>query len=207
MTKRLFIASTLSALILGVFVLGAGEARAQAGPVGSTLQIFAGGSRWPAVAYDQVNRVYLVVFGSGGVIRGQFMNDDGTPNGSAFNISTGNFAATPRIAYSPDAGAFLVTWHSTEQEKPTPRAAVRARMVSYPGGAAGVGTVLSADVYSTRWEIGASVAYATGSRKFMVSWARYSTGSGEVSACFVDNAAESHRVRDLPVDRRNRLRA
>ena len=189
MTSKPFVASTLSALVLGLFVLGVADAWAQAGPVGSSLQIFSGGPRWPAVAYDQGNGVYLVVFGASGVIRGRFMNDDGTPNGDAFSISTGNFAQAPRVAYSPDAGAFLVTWHSTEQETPKNRAAVRARMVAYPGGAAGLGTILSADVYSSRWEIGASVAYATGARKFMVSWANYTTLGGDVSACFVDNFA------------------
>ena len=70
MTRKLVIASTLSALVLGVFVLGAADAWAQAGPMGSSLQVFSGGPRWPAVSYDQGNRVYLVVFGASGVAVG-----------------------------------------------------------------------------------------------------------------------------------------
>ena len=183
------IASAVAALLIGVTVVGTDLAWAQAGPIGDSNLIYTGGPRWPAVAYDQLNGVYLVVFGSGGIIRGRFINDDGAVGGNTFDISSGNFAQTPRVAYSSDAGSFLVTWHSTEQERPTPRAAVRARMVAYPGGAPGVGTVLSSDTDSSRWEIGAAAAYATGSHRFMVSWARYSVGGGDVSACFVDNSA------------------
>ena len=129
--------------------------------------------------------------GFGWKIRGQFVKDDGTAAGTGFDISTGNYAQTPRVAYSPDTGSFLVTWHSVEQTSPAPRAAVRAGLVTYPGGTAVPGTILSADTYSSRWEIGAALAYGAGAHQFMVAWARYSTGSGEVHARLVDNAGNA----------------
>ena len=157
------------------------------GPIGSSVKHFDGAVRWPAVAYDACNQVYLTVWGSGGTIRGQFVKDDGTAAGGVFSISSGNFSQTPRAAYSPDTGRFLVTWHSTEQTSPSPRAVVRAAVVAYPGGTAVPGTILSGDTYSSQWEIGAPVAYATGARQFLVAWARF----GEVHARLVDNSGNA----------------
>ena len=147
----------------------AGSADAAARPSGSTIAVIAALTRGTAVAYDSVNKVYLVV-GSHGVLWGRFVQKDGTPLGTPFTIQANpaNFAHFPRAAFSPNAdggaGAFLVTWH---EGAPSPH----ARMVSYPrAGAYGSDTQLTADV--SWWEAGAAVAYSSASREFLVAWRR-----------------------------------
>ena len=65
MTRATRILSVLPALLLGVFVMSTAHAWAQAGPVGTSVQQYSGGVRWPDVAYDSYNRVFLVVWGPG----------------------------------------------------------------------------------------------------------------------------------------------
>lgn len=147
----------------------AGSAEAAAKPFGGTTAVIAAWVRGNAVAYDSVNKVYLVV-GSHGVLWGRFVQKDGTPLGTPFTIQANpaNHAHFPRAAFSPQAdggaGAFLVTWH---EGAPSPH----ARMVSYPrSGAYGSQTQLSADV--SWWEAGVPVAYSSTSREFLVAWRR-----------------------------------
>ena len=109
-----------------------GGAWAQAGPVGSSELQYTGGTRWPDVAYDTQNRVYLVVWGPG-VIRGIYVNDSGDAVSAPFQISDAAlYAQTPRVAYNPDAGSFLVVWHSSEAVETNARGTrVRGRVVSF----------------------------------------------------------------------------
>jgi len=188
----------MAAVLLGVLVPGNGIAWAQAVPIGSSVQQYGGYVRRPDVAYDSQNHVYLVVWGGMrgtaanplGTIRGIFVSEDGLAVGSAFQVSQDqeSYAQIPRVAYSPDAGAFLVVWHSSEGAN-----ILRGRMVSYTTGvSASPAQAISATNSSTRHEGGAGIAYSTVSRRFMVAWARYAwTGTeygADVSARLVDTA-------------------
>ena len=124
-------------------------------------------TRGTAVAYDSINKVYLVV-ASHGVLHGRFIAGGGSPLGAPFAIQANpaNFAHFPRVAFSPHAdggaGGFLVTWHEGGPS-------THARMVSFgKSGAYGNDTQLTSD--TSWWEAGAAVAYATGSQEFLVAW-------------------------------------
>ena len=192
MRRRSFIASTLSAMAVGLFVLGAADVWAQAGPVGTSVQQYGGGVRWPDVAYDTHNRVYLVVWGPG-TIRGIFVSEDGNAIGSAFPISDGTpWAQTPRAEFNPDTGVFLVAWQSSDGIDGNPSATiVRGRMVSYTSGVSALPTkAYSGTTYSTRWETGPALAYSTASGNFMVVWNRYSSSGAEVGARLLNAAGD-----------------
>ena len=157
---------------------------------GATVVAIAAVTRGTAVAYDSINKIYLVV-GSHGVLRGRFVQADGTPVGAAFQIQANpaNFAHFPRVAFSPDAnggaGGFLVTWHEGAPS-------VHGRMVSVgQGGPYGADTQLTNDV--TWWEVGAAVAYSTVSREFLVAWRSLPFAGGpannDIHVVRVDNAA------------------
>ncbi|MCA1561333.1 MAG: hypothetical protein LC804_14085 [Acidobacteria bacterium] len=151
--------------------LAAPSAHAVVVRAGGSLIAIAAATRGSAVAYDSTNRVYLVV-STRGVLRGRFVQADGTPVGTAFVIQTsGNYTHFPRVAFSPEAadatGGFLVTWH--ESDLPQGATSVHGRMVSVSAnGAYGPDTNLAAD--GSFWEVGAAVAYGSGSREFLVAW-------------------------------------
>src|SRR5574339_530269 len=129
-------ARTLLAVTL-LSLFAAAPAHAAAARYGATIQAIVGLARGNVVAYDSVNHVYLVV-SSHGVVYGRFVDASGNPHGAQFTIQANpaNFGMFPRAAFSPDAGAFLVTW--TEG---TP--SVHGRMVSYgANGPAGADTQL-----------------------------------------------------------------
>ncbi|MFO7691655.1 MAG: InlB B-repeat-containing protein, partial [Vicinamibacterales bacterium] len=192
MTRATRILSVLPALLLGVFVMSTAHAWAQAGPVGTSVQQYAGGVRWPDVAYDSHNRVFLVVWGPG-TIRGIFVSEDGNPIGSSFRISDSTpWAQTPRAVFNPDTGVFLVAWQSSDGIVGNANATVvRGRMVSYTSGVSALPTkAYSGNTYSTRWETGPALAYSTGSGNFMVVWNRYSASGAEVGARLVSAAGD-----------------
>ncbi|MBE3134923.1 MAG: hypothetical protein IMZ55_15765, partial [Acidobacteria bacterium] len=87
--------------------------------------------RFPAIAYDSVNNVYLTVSGIG-TIGGAFVSADGVPVGAPFAIVPGIGALGTSLAYSPDAQAFLVTWMDE------PALSVWGQIIGY--GAGGVAT-------------------------------------------------------------------
>src|SRR5690349_20344033 len=64
--------------------------------------------RYPDIAYDPVNNVYLVV--TGALAHGRFQTADGVPMGTnEFYISSsGAYNQVTRVTYG--GGAFLVTW-------------------------------------------------------------------------------------------------
>ena len=178
----------VSALFAGV----AAPSYASVTRSGPTSAAISAATRGTAVAYDSINKVYLVV-GSNGVLRGRFVGADGAPVGAPFTIqgNTANFAHFPRVAFSPDAdggaGGFLVTWHEGGPN-------VHGRMVSYrQGGAFGPDNLLSGDV--SWWEAGAAVAYATGSKEFVVVYRRLA--GNEISGVRVNNAATPLAVFNL----------
>ncbi len=128
-------------------------------------------TRGSAIAFDSVNNVYLAV-SAFGTLRGRFINSDGVPLGDPFVIqSSANYTHFPRVAFSPDAnggnGAFLVTWHESDGPANS-STSVHARLVGYSGLLIGSEQVLSGN--ESWWESGAPVAYATGSKEFLVAW-------------------------------------
>jgi hypothetical protein len=152
---------------------------------GATTQAIFANTRGTAVAYDSVNHVYLVV-STMGIVRGRFVDGNGTPIGDPFQIQTSaNFTLFPTVAFSPDAdggaGGFLVVWH--ESVLPT-LATVNARIVSFgKRGPAGAESVLSAE--GSFWEQYPAAAYSTVSQEFLVTWVRFDWG---VRAIRADNA-------------------
>lgn len=177
-----------------LFFTMASSAVGQSAPVGNSLQVFPyptgkGAVRWVDLAYDPIDNVYLAVFGdrAGGRIIAQFLNAVGAPVGNPFGITNGGlYAQAPRVAFSADRPGFLVTWHSSE----TPTvAAVRGQFVSYPNSAApGLGFLISPTSYTTFWEQAPALAYATGSKKFLVTWAFFGPGGKDIAGKFVTNA-------------------
>ncbi|MBA2604852.1 MAG: hypothetical protein H0U94_14810, partial [Acidobacteria bacterium] len=142
----------------------AAPASAQLSRVGSNPSLIATGVRGSDVAFDPANAVYLVV-GSYGQTWGIFVNVAGVPVTSPFVISGGaGFAHYPRVAYSPHAGGFLVTWH---ENVGSPNF-VHTRMVSFPNRL--VSPIRIIESSSTWWESGAAVAYSPISQLFLVTW-------------------------------------
>ena len=174
---RIFAATLLS-------LFAAGPAHAAAARYGATIQAIVATVRGNVVAYDSVNHVYLVV-SSHGVVYGRFVDASGNLLGAPFAIqgNPANFGHFPRAAFSPDAGAFLVTWHEG-----TP--SVHARMVSYTqNGPIGADTQLTTDI--SWWEAGAPVAYSTASHEFLVAWRRVAANPApnDIRAVRVSNSA------------------
>ena len=95
---------------------GAPGALAQPSVLGNSFPLFSAASRGSAVAYDSRNHVYLVV-SAYGAVNARFVSADGVglPNcissGSSFILGGESFGHFPRVAYSPDSGGFVVTWH------------------------------------------------------------------------------------------------
>jgi hypothetical protein len=178
----------ISGALAGLLMVGVGSAHAAAARKGQTSRAIEDRTRGNAVAYDSINKVYLVV-GSHGVLRGRFVAADGGVIGAPFTIQANpnpvtNFAHFPRVAFSPDAdngtGGFLVTWHEGGPN-------THARMVSFgKNGAYGNDTQLTTD--TTWWEAGSAVAYSTGSREFLVAWRNVSAVT-DIRAIRVDNTA------------------
>jgi hypothetical protein len=183
----------ISAVLSCLLIWGTGTAQAGANRKGNTARAIEALTRGNAVAYDPLNKVYLVV-SSYGVLRGRFVTTDGTPAGLPFTIqavpdSNTHFAHFPRVAFSPDAdggaGGFLVTWHEGAPN-------THARMVSFGrNGAYGNDTQLTTD--TCWWEAGAPIAYATGSKEFLVAWRSMPVKGGaannDIHAVRLDNTA------------------
>lgn len=162
--KRARVAAALALIGLAT------PAAAQVTRVGDTFSVLPFGTRGTAIAYDTRNNVYLVV-STFGVLRGRYLSPDGVPLGDPFVIqASGLFTHFPDVAFSPDAaggaGGFLVTWHESDSGITS----VHSRLVSFTAG------LISADVRlafnESWWEAASepSVAYATGSKEFLVTW-------------------------------------
>jgi hypothetical protein len=168
--------SRIAPILLLALIAAPAPASAQAARTGPTFRV--GGTTNPVilpdVAHDPTRNRYLVV--SGNVfIEGQLLDANGAKI-AGFPIAGGEYAQTPRVAYSPDvnggAGGYLVTWHQTVG----PIAQVRGKLLSADGAAISGDIVIATETAAAQagtgsnWTMGAAVAYSTGSREFLVAW-------------------------------------
>jgi len=86
----------------------------------------------PSLAFDPVKRIWLVVAENSGKIQGQFMTEKNKTSGSVLNIG-GTDAHTPKIAYGPSVGKYLVVWTSGKD----PSAVLWGQLISADGSASG----------------------------------------------------------------------
>ncbi|MEO7272334.1 MAG: hypothetical protein ABIX28_05605 [Vicinamibacterales bacterium] len=136
----------------------------------------------PDVAHDPVHNQYLQVAGKV-FIEAHLVNSSGALV-TGFRVNTtGEYAQTPRVAFSPDiagGGGYLVTWHSTLG----PFTRVRGRIFRYDGlaltGDFDIATSAVSGGSSSNWTMGAALAYATGSREFLVAWMGNYTTTNDV---------------------------
>ncbi|MEP6918020.1 MAG: VCBS repeat-containing protein, partial [Acidobacteriota bacterium] len=187
----------ISAVLLAACLFAAAPAGATTFRNGATTAAIIAAVRGTSIAYDSVNRVYLVV-SSYGLVQGRFVSATGTPLGSQFQIqASGVYSHFPRATFSPDAdggkGGFLVTWSESDLDKNY--TSVHGRIVSYAsGGTIGPDNRLG---YFTDWKTGCPVAYSTKSKVFLVAWHVYPTGN-DIAAVRVDNAANVLGAVDIP---------
>jgi len=166
---------TLAAALL--CAAGASTSTAQVVRVGPTALAISGLTRGSNVAYDSVNNVYLVV-GTYGVLRGVFVDRNGTVLGNPFIIQANPalFSHFPNVTFSPDAdggaGGFLVAWHQSDIQA---GASVHARIVSYTKGGP-IGNDNQVSVEGSFWERYPGVAYSTVSKEFLVTYPLVSRG-------------------------------
>jgi hypothetical protein len=171
-----------------MFLATAAGANAAAVRSGASLAAIIAVTRGTNVAYDSINKVYLVV-SAHGLVQGRFIAANGTPIGGQFVIQANQaiFTAFPRVKFSPDAnggaGGFLVTWSASDIPN---NASLHGRMVAYgQGGPYGPDNQLSVD--GTWWEEGSYIAYSTVSREFLVVFRQF--GTYNIRGVRVDNNA------------------
>lgn len=150
-------------------VLVAQPASAQLSAVGSPGSVGAAAGmstlRWPDIAYDPANDVYLAVSGAAN-IEGQYWSAQGAPLGQPFIVnSAAIYAQAPRVVYASGVGGFIVAWHASVTNSATQ---IRGRIVRYNQ------TPLTDDFdissLTTNWEMGAAIAYSALSREALVAW-------------------------------------
>jgi hypothetical protein len=176
--------SPLTILVAALLLSGSvfeSSALAQATRVGPTFTINrlsngrVTGCRYTDVAWDPINQVYLVVFGSFGEVLGRFVKPDGSVLGTQpFVIpTTAAYTDAPRVAYSPDATEFMVVWRDNRQDVNLPT--VWGRQLAYQD-EAGVPRFVGADFAITLGTVlsidSPAIAYSTGSREFFVIYNR-----------------------------------
>ena len=126
--------------------------------------------RYPDIAYDPINDVYLVVAGS--MTHGRFQTADGVPIGAnEFGISSSAaYNQAARVEYGD--GKFLVTWLDVRNDPAGNVAHVFGRLVSYGAGGAptfdGPDFLIGAAVGGVNSERAAAVAYSSVSKRFLV---------------------------------------
>ena len=158
-------------ILAALLLAAAAPSQAAAVRFGLTVPAIIANTRGSAVAYDSINKVYLVV-SANPLVQGRFVSPDGTPTGTPFLIQANPliYSHFPRVAFSPDAnggaGGFLVTWSASDLGPNAP-SSVHGRMVAFgQNGAYGNDTQLSID--GNFWEEGPFVAYASVSKEFLV---------------------------------------
>jgi hypothetical protein len=167
-------------------LLGAAPAAAQLTASGGTFTLATGGVRGNASAYDSRNNTFLAVGGHGSVLA-RLVRADGSFASEPFQVdeATG-YTQYPTVAYSPDAdsgrGGYLVTWH---QNVGPSENFVHARLVSASG--AVLGSQFMFGTERTWWESAPKIAYATGSKVFMVTWR---IGAYQIRAVRITNAGQ-----------------
>ena len=125
-------------------------------------------------AYDTVNNVYLVVWGTqtSGPVNGQFLDFNGAPVGSVFAVSAGaQQSGWTRVIYSPEQQRFVVAYTKVLGSTSYQRT---IRMLAYDNGAA---SFLTNEIpIATFPDSGSSagLAYSSGASTFMVTWQQWS---------------------------------
>ena len=120
--------------------------------------------RWPDVAFDPVDDVFLAVSGAGKT-QGQYFTGAGAASGASFVVNSGAiYGQAPRVTFASDVGGFLVTWHETIGNDTR----IRARILRY--GKTALTDDFDLSPFGTNWEMGASAAYASTSKEFLVGW-------------------------------------
>ncbi|MBI1987587.1 MAG: hypothetical protein HYS70_04490 [Nitrospinae bacterium] len=136
----------------------------------------------PGLAYDSVNRRFLVAWSTGWgdnagrtIIKGQLANADGSPFGPAFSLSSVPGKQSddrgPRLAFDPTGQRFLVAWWNTFSNN------LYGQLVNTNGSLAGINAPLSTapdtqDVPST--------AYDSANKRFLVAWGDHRNGNPDV---------------------------
>ncbi len=137
-------------------------------------------------AFDTVNRVYLVVWGTQalGPVNGMFLNEAGAAITGMFAISDGpHQSGWARVTYSAQHGKFLVTYTKIRPDLAAQGHQKLARFVTYTGNGPVLG---AAEIFLDQWAGPAGsetgVTYSRESNMFLATWWRY---SGALPASFV----------------------
>lgn len=151
-----------SALVGG---LGGGTAESASQGSGQAIAVTASPVRYPDVAYDAQNNVFLAVTGNN-VTQGHFISPSGTllpgPFGSGrFNVtSTTDYQHAVRAHCA--AGVCLLVWHQGSPVVPM------ARVISYSAGF--VSQPIAIGPQGSAWEFGAGISFSTATNEFLVTW-------------------------------------
>jgi len=140
--------------------------------VGTDISISTAASNWqvsPAVAYDAMNQRFLVVWGdyrSGTAdIYGQIVNNDGSPFGTNFTISTApNGQNDPAVAYDPVNQRYFVVW---DDRRSSTNYDIYGQLINDDGTISGANFTISAAT-NDQWY--PSVAYDPVFQRFLVVW-------------------------------------
>ncbi|MBL8909130.1 MAG: hypothetical protein JNM17_00365 [Archangium sp.] len=122
--------------------------------------------RWPDVT-STGSSGFLAIAGANNIMAQRF-DLDGQPVGAAFTVnSDALFAQGPRVAFAPQLGVSLVTWHATINATQTQ---VRGRFVRTDG-------TTNFDISSpgTNWEMGSALAWSSRQQLFLVAWQNTAT--------------------------------
>ena len=172
--------ATSVGIVLGLIYPASASAQAsRLGPTFSIPGVPSVVKRRPDIAYDSVNDVYLVVTGTAR-ISGTFVSPTGAAIGAPFDVaSTGAYVQTPRVAFSPNDNAFLVTWLDGRVDDK--HAQVWGRLIRYVAGGPVPLTgdfLISTAPGGAHSEMGPAVAYGAVSRLFLVVWMQYGPSNG-----------------------------
>jgi hypothetical protein len=172
LTPRVFLAALGTFVILTALPRPAG---AQFSQLGAVLNLASIGVLGTDVGYDEARDQFLFV-GAYGPVFAMCTNASGQPTTALFDVMNNPafFAHFPRAEYSPDLGAFLVTWHQNDAPNIN---VVHGRLVSCAGGPVSADVAIS-NVFEdgTRHDIGAPAAYSLTSHVFLVAWQSASNG-------------------------------
>jgi hypothetical protein len=125
-------------------------------------------------AFDTVNRVYLVVWGTQleGPVNGLFMDASGNPIGGIFAVSGGSQqSGWARAVYSPEQRKFLVSYTKIVGANQHQKV---VRFVTYTGGIGSLGSEVVLDAWTGHAGTESGVTYAAAAQRFLVTWWRYS---------------------------------
>ena len=121
-----------------------------------------GGVRYPDVAYDASNNVYLAVTGKGHV-QAAWVSASRTILKAAVNVTSSSaYQQAPR-AMCGESGNCLIVWHEGDNGTMP-----MARLASYDGGFLTAPFALGP--LGSNWEMGAGIAYAPDRNEFLVVW-------------------------------------